>query len=154
MQQDFSRTLRLGAPPEAVWETIRDVRRVASWLSIVREVKDVDPPRRYSALLEDRIGPFAMRADLKVEMEERGPRAMRVSASGEDRQVGSRIGATIDLEAKDAGPGTELAISGRYEVVGRVATLGAGAIRKKGDHILDEFAKSAEKELGGPSSAS
>lgn len=148
MQQDFSRTLRLAASADAVVEAIRDVRRVASWLSIVKDVKDVEPPRRYTALLEDRIGPFAMRADLKVEVQETGPRALRVTASGEDRQVGSRIGATIDLAATDSGGGSELAIAGRYEVVGRVATLGAAAIRTKGDKILGEFAKSAEKELG------
>ena len=148
MQQDFTRTLRLAASPDAVFDAIRDVRRVASWISIVKDVKDVEPPGRYTALLEDRIGPFAMRADLKVEVRETGARAMRVTASGEDRQVGSRIGATIDLEAKEADGGTELAIAGRYEVVGRVATLGAAAIRTKGDKILNEFAKSAEKELG------
>lgn len=148
MQQEFSRTLRLAAAPNDVFDTIRDVRRVASWLSIVRDVQDVEPPRRYTALLEDRIGPFAMRADLAVEMQETGPRAIRVTARGEDRQVGSRIGATIDLEAREVAGGSELAIAGRYEVVGRVATLGAGAIRTKGDKILGEFAKSAEKELG------
>lgn len=148
MQQDFSRTLRLAASADAVFEAIRDVRRVAAWLSVVREVKDVEPPRRYTALLEDRIGPFAMRADLTVEVRETGPRAMRVTASGEDRQVGSRIGATIDLAATDAAVGSELAIAGRYEVVGRVATLGAAAIRTKGDKILAQFAGSAEEELG------
>lgn len=149
MFQEFSRTIHLAARPEAVWDAVRDVRRVASWLSIVRDVREVEPPRRYSALLEDRVGPFALRADLKVEVEELGARRMRVVASGEDRQVGSRIGATIDLAVEERDSGSDLAVTGRYEIVGRVATLGAGAIRKKGDHLLGEFFASAEKELGG-----
>jgi carbon monoxide dehydrogenase subunit G len=148
MFQDFARTIRLSAEPEAVWTAILDVRRVASWLSIVRDVRDVDPPRRYSALLEDRLGPFSMRADLRVDVEERGPRQLRVVAAGEDRQVRSRIGATIDLAVEPADGGTDLAVTGRYEIVGRVATLGAAAIRKKGDHLLDEFFASAAKDLG------
>lgn len=149
MFQDFARTIHLTAEPDAVWAAILDVRKVASWLSIVRDVRDVEPPRKYSAVLEDRLGPFAMRADLKVEMEETGPRQLRVVAAGEDRQVGSRLGATIDLAVEAAEGGTNLAVKGRYEIVGRVATLGTPAIRKKGDHLLDEFFTSAAKELGG-----
>jgi carbon monoxide dehydrogenase subunit G len=147
--QDFARTIRVDADPEAVWAAVQDVHRVASWLSIVREVRDVDPPRRYAALLEDRLGPFAMRADLDLTVETRGPRGLHVSAAGEDRQVASRIAATIDLSVEPDGPGTSLSVIGRYEVTGRVATLGAGAIRKKGDRILQEFFDNASKELGG-----
>jgi uncharacterized protein len=146
--QDFAKSIRLDAVPDAVWDAVNDVRRVASWVSIVREVSDVDPPRRYAALLEDRLGPFAMRADLDITVE-RGGRRMRVTASGEDRQVASRMSATIELAVEPDGTGTALAVTGRYEVTGKVATLGAGAIRKKGDKILQEFFDSAAKELGG-----
>jgi len=147
--QEFARTIRLDASPDAVWDAVLDVRRVASWLSIVRDVRDVDPPRRYAALLEDRLGPFAMRADLDITVEIREGRRMHVSAAGEDRQVASRIAATIELEVEPDGAGTSLEVSGRYEVTGKVATLGAGAIRKKGDRILQEFFDNASKELGG-----
>jgi carbon monoxide dehydrogenase subunit G len=146
--QDFAKTIRLDAGADAVWDAVNDVRRVASWVSIVREVRDVDPPRRYAALLEDRLGPFAMRADLDITVDRDG-RKMRVTASGEDRQVASRISATIELAVEPDGTGISLAVTGRYEVTGKVATLGAGAIRKKGDKILQEFFDSAAKELGG-----
>jgi carbon monoxide dehydrogenase subunit G len=148
--QDFAKTIRLDAKPDLVWDAVRDVHRVASWLSIVREVRDVEPPRRYSALLEDRVGPFAMRADLELTVETSEPRRLRVSAGGEDRQVASRIAATVDLAVEPDGTGTSLEVTGRYEVTGRVATLGAGAIRKKGDRILEEFFANASRELGGP----
>jgi uncharacterized protein len=72
-----------------------------------------------------------------------------VTASGEDRQVASRIAATIELAVESDGTGTSLGVTGRYEVTGKVATLGAGAIRKKGERILQEFFDSASKELGG-----
>ena len=149
MLQDFAKTIRLDASPDAVWAAVRDVHRVASWLSIVREVRDVDPPRRFAALLEDRLGPFAMRADLDLTVDTREPRGLHVSAAGEDRQVASRIAATIDLGIEPDGAGTSLKVTGKYEVTGRVATLGASAIRKKGDKILEEFFDKAAKELGG-----
>ncbi len=149
MFQDFAKTIQLSATPTAVWDALGDVRRVASWLSVVRDVKDVDPPRRYSALLEDRLGPFAMRADLDVKVDaDADARAMHVGAAGEDRQVGSRISATIDLAIEPRDGGTFLTAAGRFEITGRVATLGSGPIRKKGDKVLDEFFSNLGRELG------
>lgn len=148
MFQDFTKTIELRAAPAAVWDAMLDVRRVASWLSIVRDVRDVEPPRRYTALLEDRLGPFAMRADLDVNVETTADRAMHVAAAGEDRQVASRIAATIDLALEPRGQGTVVTVNGRYEITGRIATLGSGAIRKKGDKILEEFFTNLGRELG------
>jgi uncharacterized protein len=147
--QEFVKTIRLDASPELVWNALLDFHRVASWLSIVREIRDIEPPRRYAAVLEDRLGPFAMRADLDVTVDIDEGRRLRVSAAGEDRQVASRIAATIELAVNPSDAGTSLEVKGRYEVTGKVATLGAGAIRKKGDRILQEFFDSASKELGG-----
>lgn len=148
MFQDFSRTIQLTAPMAAVWEVMLDVRRVASWLSIVREVRDVDPPRRYAAVLEDRLGPFAMRADLDFTVEAEMDRRMHVAAAGEDRQVASRISATIDLALEPLDAGSVVIVTGRYEITGRIATLGSGAIRKKGDKILEDFFAHLGRELG------
>lgn len=148
MFQDFTRTIELTAAPAAVWDAMLDVRRVAAWLSIVREVRDVDPPRRYAALLEDRLGPFAMRADLDVTVEAGADRRMHVAAAGEDRQIASRISAAIDLALEPRGAGTAVTVTGRYEITGRIATLGSGAIRKKGDKILEEFFADLGRELG------
>ncbi len=149
MFQEFARTIRLDARPDAVRSAILDVRRVASWLSIVRDVRDVDPPRRYAALLEDRLGPFALRADLDISVDAPHAKVVHVAAAGEDRQVASRITATIDLALEPDGGGTNLSVTGRYEISGRVATLGAGAIRKKGDQLLEDFFANLSGGLGG-----
>ena len=149
MFQEFARTIRLDARPDAVRSAVLDVRRVASWLSIVSDVRDVDPPRRYAAVLEDRMGPFALRADLDVTVDAPAPSVVRVVADGEDRQVASRITATIDLALEPDGGGTSLSVTGRYEITGKVATLGAGAIRKKGDKLLEEFFANLSGGLGG-----
>lgn len=149
MFQEFNKTVEITAPPDAVWNALNDVRRVASWLSIVRDVKDIEPPRRYSAVLEDRLGPFAMRADLAVTVEaDERLRRMHVAASGEDRQVASRISATIDLGVEPQAGGSRITVTGRYEITGRIATLGSGPIRKKGDKVLEDFFGNLGRELG------
>lgn len=148
MFQEFERTVEVTSAPAVVWDALLDVRRVASWLSIVRDVRDVEPPHRFAALLEDRLGPFAMRADLAVTVETMADQRMHVAAAGEDRQVASRISATIDLALTPTGTGTVVTTTGRYEITGRIATLGSGAIRKKGDKVLDEFFANLGRELG------
>jgi len=146
--QEFAKTIHLAATPDAVWDAVNDVHRVASWLSIVREVRDVEPPGRYAALLEDRLGPFAMRADLSIDvLANPGAKTLRVSGAGEDRQIASRISAALDLAVVPQDKGTDVVVKGRYEITGRIATLGAGAIRKKGDKVLDDFFGNLAREL-------
>ena len=149
MQQDVSRTVRVAASPESAWSTILDFPKVASWLSVVRDLKEVEPMRRYATVLEDRVGPFAMRADLAIDVAaDETKKTLKVSGSGEDRQIASRISAALDLGVAGVDGGSDIAVSGRYEITGKVATLGAGAIRKKGDKVLEDFFKNLERELG------
>ena len=149
MYQDFTKDMRIAAPAAAVWAALLDVQRVASWLSIVRDVREVEQLRRYTAVLEDRVGPFALRADLTVGVDpDETQRTLKVTAAGEDRQVASRISATLGVTVTEDGDATLLAVRGRYEIAGRMATLGAGAIRKKGEKVLDEFFANAARELG------
>lgn len=151
MDQDFAKDVRVATGSGAVWNALLDFRRVASWLPIVRDVRELEPMRRYAAVLEDRMGPFALRADLTVDVDAAAAdRRMRVSAAGEDRQVASRISASLDLTVADADGGSALRVVGRYGITGRIATLGAGAIRKKGDKVLDDFFANLARDLGGP----
>jgi carbon monoxide dehydrogenase subunit G len=147
VHQDIARSALVASPRAQVWSALLDFQRVASWLSIVGEVREVERGRRYGAVLEDRVGPFALRADLAVSVTADEPR-LRVEASGEDRQVASRITAVVDLSLGDEDGGTRVSIGGGYDITGRIATLGAGAIRKKGDHVLDEFVERLTTALG------
>jgi carbon monoxide dehydrogenase subunit G len=147
MKQEFHETLQLEAAPEAVWRTVADVPTVLSWISIVGDVSEVEPGQRYRVLIEDRLGPFKLRADLDVSVHEREEgKSIRAGGDGEDRQVGSRliVDVALDVAARDGG--TELDVRGSYEVTGRPASLGAGSIRKKASKILEEFFERARRE--------
>jgi carbon monoxide dehydrogenase subunit G len=146
----FSRQVEVAAPPEVVWQTLTDVARVAGWVAVVGDVVEIDPLARYSALLQDRLGPFAVKADLDVVVTslDEGSRITFV-AEGEDRQVSSRITieAAMQLSEREGG-GTHVAVSGRYDVMGKVATLSSSTIRSKANKILDQFFRATERELG------
>lgn len=145
---DFARTIEVAANPTETWEAITDVQRVAGWVSVVGGVEEVEHLSRYRATLSDRIGPFQLTAQLDVDVTEATQgSSIRFVADGDDDQVGSRILVEAMLRLAGTGSGTEMHVEGRYQVTGRVATLGASMIKNKGDKILDEFFNTAVEEL-------
>jgi len=148
VRQEFQQAVELTGTREAVWQTVSDIPSVLSWISIVGAAEEVESQVRYRAVLEDRLGPFKLRADLDIAVDERveGER-IRARADGEDRQIGSRLIIDVTLALRDAGEGTTVDVRGAYEVTGRPATLGASSIRKKAQKVLTEFFSSAERAL-------
>jgi carbon monoxide dehydrogenase subunit G len=151
VRQEFNEKVNLTADRETVWRTVSDIPSVLSWISIVGTADEVDPGSRYSAVLEDRLGPFRLRADLDIVVDERDEgRLIRARASGEDRQIGSRLVIEVELALSEDGAATVVDVHGSYEVTGRPAALGAGSIRKKASRVLAEFFASAERALAAP----
>jgi uncharacterized protein len=144
----FHETVRLPATPEEVWRVVEDVPVVLSWISIVHSTTPGELDDRYAAVLQDRLGPFKLRADLRVDVLERdrGHR-IRARAEGEDRQIGSRLIIEVTLAITQEGGASVLTVDGTYEVTGRPATLGASSIRKKAGKVLAEFFASAQRAL-------
>jgi carbon monoxide dehydrogenase subunit G len=140
MRQEFSELVIVEGTPEAAWAVVGDITTVLSWISIVGEAQCVEPGRRYRAVLQDRLGPFKLRADLAIDVvADASARRIVARAEGEDRQIGSRLTVDVQLEVADGDGGTAIAVTGAYEVTGRPASLGAGSIRKKASKVLDEF---------------
>jgi carbon monoxide dehydrogenase subunit G len=148
LRQEFHERVRLAGDRDTVWRIVSDIPSVLSWISIVGSAEEVEPGARYRALLEDRMGPFRLRADLDIAVDERAEgERIRAHADGEDRQIGSRLIVDVTLALSDDGDGTAVDVSGAYEVTGRPATLGASSIRKKASKVLAEFFGSAERAL-------
>jgi carbon monoxide dehydrogenase subunit G len=144
----FTETVRLPGAPEDVWRVVEDVPVVLSWISIVHSTAPGQSPDRYAAVLQDRLGPFKLRADLRIDVLERDAgHRIRARAEGEDRQIGSRLIIEVTLKLTEDGGTTVLTVDGSYEVTGRPATLGASSIRKKAGKVIAEFFASAERAL-------
>lgn len=144
----FQRDVRVAADADTAWATLTDVDLLVSWVSILDQASVVDPLKRYTAVLTDRLGPFRLHADLDVEVTDvEEPVRIVVRAEGEDRQVASRITVSAELKLLPSADATVIAVAGSYEVAGRVATLGASTIRKKADKILEEFFESLQRSL-------
>lgn len=146
---EFERSQVVAADQQQCWTVYTDVPKLVTWVSVLDDAKEIAHLETYSAVLADRIGPFKLKADLDITVSEVVPgEHIRVRANGEDRQVASRIAVDAVLSMQPQDGGTLVRAKGRYEVVGRVATMGASMIVKKADKILDEFFGRSVAELG------
>jgi carbon monoxide dehydrogenase subunit G len=146
---EFDRSQLVAADQQQCWKVYTDVPRLVTWVSILDDAKEIAHLKNYTAVLADRLGPFKLKADLDISVSEVVPgEHIRVRAEGEDRQVASRIkiDAVLTMDPQDSG--TLVRAKGSYEVVGKVATMGAGMIVKKANKILDEFFGHSIEELG------
>lgn len=129
---------------------LTDVSRIAGWVTVVGEVREIERLQRYEAVLHDELGPFKLNADLDIAVTDLDEgRSIRFTAKGTDRQVSTSISvdACLSLAPGDRGH-TAIEVEGRWTVLGTVATMGSGTIRKKADTIMEEFFTAAAKELG------
>ena len=146
---EFSRTIWVPASVDEAWEVLTDVDRLVGWVTILESVTELEYLKSYQAVIKDRIGIFTLSASADIDVKELIPRQMiRFEAVGEDHQVGARIKVDAALSLAEALKGTDTSVKGRYEVTGRVATLGANTIKAKAEKILDEFYSEVHRSLG------
>lgn len=137
---EFDRTVSIPGSPEVAWGLITDVPRLVDWISVVHDAKELQPLQQYSAVIQDKVGMFTLRADLDITLSEvdDGKRIV-AHAEGQDRQVGSRITIHAEVLLEAEPESTNVRVNGNYEITGSGATLGSSAIRRKGEKVINEF---------------
>lgn len=145
---EFKRSLDVKRSPEECWSILTDVNRIAGWVTVVGEVHELEHLQTYEAVLHDEFGPFKLNADLSVAVTDIDEgKSIQFTAKGSDRQVSTNISVYASLNLEPGDSHTSIQIEGRWTVVGTVATMGSGTIRKKAETIMEEFFTSAAKEL-------
>ena len=158
MREAVDREFVVEAARGEVWPRLLDVQAVASWLPIMHSVTEVSSGASgidgasFQAAFEDKVGPFSLRADLRIEVAGvQEPEEVTIRARGEDRQIRSRILIDATCSLADEPPDrTRVRLRGTYEITGRVATLGAGVIRSKANKLIDTFCTNAASGLAAP----
>jgi carbon monoxide dehydrogenase subunit G len=134
-------TFEVGCPIERVFKDFQNVQLVSTFLPILSELNELEYLKSYTAVLEDKVGPFKLRADLAITTAiDEELMKFAVEARGEDRQVRSaiRISAEVQFE-KLSDNATNVRLTGTYEVSGKVATLGASVIKGKAHKLMLGF---------------
>lgn len=148
----FEKEVEIQAPKEKVWEFIWDVDRFIACVPGCKEAKTVEPGKQYSATIVEKVGPFRVEFPTTIEVLEREElKRIKAQASGADNKIGSRMKVDLDVNLRGEGEKTVLAFAAGVDILGKLAALGHGIIKRKADQALDEFAQAVKKKLEGDS---
>ena len=146
----FKKEVEILAPREKVWEFIWDVDRFIACVPGCKEAKTIDPGKRYAATMVEKVGPFKVEFPTTIEVLEREELTrIKAQASGADNKIGSRMKLDLDVHLREEGDKTILGFVAGVDILGKLAALGHGIIKRKADQVLDEFAQAVKTKLEG-----
>ena len=138
------------APREKVWQFIWDVDRFIACVPGCKEAKTIEPGKRYTATMVEKVGPFKVEFPTTIEVLEREELTrIKAQATGTDNKIGSRMKLDLDVHLREDGDKTILGFVAGVDILGKLAALGHGIIKRKADQVLDEFAQAVKTKLEG-----
>jgi hypothetical protein len=148
----FQKDVEIRAPREKVWNFIWDVDRFISCLPGCKDAKTIEAGKRYSATMVEKVGPFKVEFPTTIEvLETEKLTRIKAQAAGTDNKISSRLKVELDVSLKGEGETTLLSFVAGVDIVGKLAVLGHGIIKRKADQVLDEFAQAVKQRLEGDS---
>lgn len=148
----FEKEVEISAPREKVWNFIWDVDRFIACVPGCTEAKTVEAGKRYAATMVEKVGPFRVEFPTTIEVLEREELSrIKALASGADNKIGSRMKLELEVHLREHNGKTVLAFIAAVDILGKLAALGHGIIKRKADQVLDEFAHAVKARLEGVS---
>lgn len=146
----FHKEVEIRAALETVWNFIWDVDRFIACVPGCKEAKTLEEGKRYSAIMTERVGPFKVEFPTTIEVLERQELTrIKAQATGADNKIGSRMKIDLDVNLRAQDGNTILSFVAGVDILGKLAALGHGIIKRKADQVLDEFAQAVKKKLEG-----
>jgi carbon monoxide dehydrogenase subunit G len=146
----FQKEVEILAPREKVWRFIWDVDRFIACVPGCKEAKTIEEGKRYAATMVEKVGPFKVEFPTTIEVLEREELSrIKAQASGADNKIGSRMKLDLDVNLREQGDKTVLGFVAGVDILGKLAALGHGIIKRKAEQVLDEFAQAVKAKLEG-----
>lgn len=148
----FQKEVEIAAPREKVWNFIWDVDRFIACVPGCKEAKTIEAGKKYAATMVEKVGPFKVEFPTSIEVLEREELTrIKAQASGVDNKIGSRMKVDLDVNLREQDGKTVLGFIAGVDILGKLAALGHGIIKRKADQVLDEFAQAVKRRLEGDS---
>jgi uncharacterized protein len=148
----FEKQVEIEVPREKVWNFIWDVDQFISCVPGCKEARTIEEGKRYSATMVEKVGPFKVEFPTTIEVLEREELSrIKAQASGADNKIGSRRKLDLEVKLREENNKTVLQFVAGVDILGKLAALGHGIIKRKADQVLDEFAQAVKKRLEGDS---
>lgn len=145
----FEEEIHVPVPGTQAWAFLWQPERVAACLPGCTSVVETEPRRTYALQFEDHIGPYRVHFDLTALVEEvvEGE-SIQLSCSGEDRRLGASQHVLLQVRLQpESATSTLLLVVADVELIGKIATLGQFAVKRKVRDVVKQFAANLQAEL-------
>ena len=151
---EIEKTLRLAAPPAAVWALLLDPTAMGACVPGIQSI-EVLSDDEYIAVMQVKISFISARFKLKTRIVERDePNYLRSEGTGEDAKVASSLKQTSEMWLQPtADGGTDLRMTVKVDVFGRMGAFGLSVMKTKADRMWDEFGVNAAARLAAADTA-
>ena len=140
MLLEIEKQATIGVAPESAWALLHDFPQLTRCIPQVSDLEEIAPDQRYATTVSDKIGPFRVTVPVHIEIQAiEAPRRIVAAISGHDAKGQARLKGSLDAAVDPAGDATQLVVMMRLDVLGKLASLGAGPMRRRADQIFDEF---------------
>ena len=148
----FQKEVEIRVPRERVWNFIWDVDRFIACVPGCKEAKTIEAGKTYAATMVEKVGPFKVEFPTTIQVLERDElNHIKAQATGADNKIGSRMKVDLDVHLRDQNGGTILGFVASVDILGKLAALGHGIIKRKADQVLGDFGKAVKQRLEGES---
>lgn len=149
MLLEIAKAVDLDQPVGQIWAMVRDPATVAGCVPNVRELTQLVEPNSFSATIEDKLGPFKVVVPVRIDVvEDSASHRMTARIAGNDNRGQARVRGEVTAIVVSADTGSRLELTSNFEVLGRLAALGAVPMRRRADQIFDLFVRNLSTLLG------
>lgn len=144
---ELTHTFTVSEPVDRAWAVITDLERVAPCLPGAKML-GVEG-ENYRGAVAVKVGPVTARYEGVARFTERDDEKHHAVIRAEGRDVGGQgnAAATIDIQLREQGSGTEVVVVTDLDLAGRVAQFGRGVISDVSSKLIGQFARRLEAEV-------
>ncbi|MDQ1040961.1 carbon monoxide dehydrogenase subunit G [Streptomyces sp. V3I8] len=141
---DFTNEFRVNLPPDAAWDLLTDVERVAPCMPGA-QLTGVDGDS-YNGIVKIKVGPMTVQYKGVVSFEEKDAagRTAVLHARGRDTRGQGNADARVTARLVPDAAGTSVTVDTRLTITGRIAQFGRGMIEEVSGRLLTRFVDNLE----------
>lgn len=148
---EINLTKVINAPVQKLWDMLLDPQAMSGCVPGMQSV-EVISDREYLAEIKVKIAFISARFKVRTVITEMSaPKFLRAESTGEDSSVGSSVKSVSEMTLVSVDDGrTELTVSVKATVLGRLGTLGLNPMKTKAERMWEEFCAKLEEKLAAP----
>jgi len=146
---EINESVSIAVSVQQTWDFLWNIERMMTCIPGCERVRTVAEGQRYEAEVGQKVGPFKVRFPLDIVIKgQQPPQRLLATATGQDAKIGSSVNVDLEVLLDEETPqSTQLALHANIHILGKLATLGQGMVKRKATRVVAQFAANIKLKL-------